>query len=294
MQNPLPLVTIICTSYNHEKYVEDCLDSIAKQEYSNIQHILVDDCSNDTSFQLMLNWLKQNPLPNLKYWRNQRNLGLNKSFNQALLQADGDYIMDLAADDILFPKAIQHLVKAFQNSTYQNCGIVFGNAQFIKEDHTWIKNYLPKNQVPPTGKITEAMQGADFELCTVSALYKKEVYQILNGYDESLMFEDLDFWIRATRLFEVDYTPEFIVKRIVHKKSLESYFYHPFHFKAFQINWCTLKILQKAFFENQSNQLWNRALLKRVKHEQSKFKWNWILWLYYQQLIYRIQKSLIS
>jgi glycosyltransferase involved in cell wall biosynthesis len=294
MQNPLPLVTIICTSYNHEKYVKNCLDSILNQEYANIQLILVDDCSTDNSFQIMLNWLKQIALPNLKYWRNQRNLGLNKSFNQALLQADGDYIMDLAADDILFPKAIKNLVEKFQQSSFQNCGIVFGNTQFIKEDHSWIKDYLPKNQCPPTGKITEAMQGAEFELCTVSALYKKEVYQILNGYDESLMYEDLDFWIRATRLFEVDYTPEFIVKRIVHKKSLESYFYHPFHFKAFQINWCTLKVLKKAFFENQSNQFWNRALLKRVKHEQSKFKWNWSLWFLYQLLIHRIKESLKS
>lgn len=292
MQKPLPLVTIICSSYNHEKYVVDCLDAIASQNYPHIQLILVDDCSTDTSAAVIQTWLQKHAKKDLLFLQNKHNLGLNKSFNRALAYANGDYIMDLAADDILFPDGISHLVQKFANTSFPNCGIVFGNARFIQENHTIIKDYLPANQSPPTGKITTQMQGADFELCTVSALYKKEVYVTLKGFDENLMYEDLDFWIRATRLYEVDYTPEMIVQRIVHKKSLESYFFHPIHYRAFQINWCTRNILHKAFQENNNHKEWNRALLKRVKKEQSKFRWNLLLYCYYQILVYQIQKSL--
>lgn len=56
-----PLVSVICLSYNHEKYVVAALESVMNQTYSNIELIIADDCSRDNSKRVIESWLKKIP-----------------------------------------------------------------------------------------------------------------------------------------------------------------------------------------------------------------------------------------
>ena len=53
------LVSILVVVYNHEKYVDDCIQSILKQTYRNLEIIITDDCSTDKSFQKVMAWKEE-------------------------------------------------------------------------------------------------------------------------------------------------------------------------------------------------------------------------------------------
>ena len=125
MQN-FPLVSVICLSYNHEAYVVEALNSVLNQTYPNIELLIADDCSNDKSVTIIQNWLKHHP--KVHFIANEENIGNTKTFNKLAKIAKGDYIIDLAADDLLLPNGIQIQVDAFQKSKFKNIGVVYGNA----------------------------------------------------------------------------------------------------------------------------------------------------------------------
>ena len=106
-----PLVTVICSCYNHENFVIESLNSVINQDYKNIELIIIDDFSSDNSKKTIKNWLLN--YPEITFIANENNLGITKSFNNALKSAKGKYIIDLAADDILIPNCVDLQLKKF-------------------------------------------------------------------------------------------------------------------------------------------------------------------------------------
>ena len=261
-----PLVSIICLAFNHEKFVVETLNSVVEQNYQPIELIIVDDCSTDNTKLVINNWLLSHP--EIQFIVNEVNRGNTKSFNNALKFAKGEYIIDLAADDLIVPNGIELQINAFQNSKYQNLGVVYGNAEIINEDGSFNSYYFPVDadgkviSKRVTGNIYSSVLSTGDSICSVSALFKKSVFDFLEGYDETLDYEDLDSWIRASREYEFDFIDEVLVKKRTVTNSLGSNFYKKKH----RINVSTYKILKKALKLNRSK-IEDLALQKRVHHE---------------------------
>lgn len=261
-----PLVTIICLSYNHEKFVIESLNSVINQNYAPIELLIVDDFSTDNSKAVIENWLVQQP--QVLFIANTNNLGNTKSFNNALKLAKGDYIIDLAADDVLLPNGIEMQVNAFQKSAYPNLGIVYGNAEMINENGIFVSNYFPINnsgnviEKRITGDVYESILKTGNSICSVSTMIKKSVFEELNGYDETLAYEDLDLWIRASRKYDFDFIDSVLIKKRIVSNSLGSQFFKRNH----KINQSTYKILKKALQLNESKSE-DLALQKRIHYE---------------------------
>ena len=264
-----PLVTVICLCYNQEKYVVEALNSVINQSYNNINLIIVDDFSSDNSREVIKNWLVN--FPDFQFISNTQNLGNTKSFNQAAKLATGDYLIDLAADDILNADCISLQIDAFQKSTYSNLGIVYGNAENINKNGSFDSYYFPvddKQKViskRPTGNIYIFILAGGNCMCSVSAMIKKEVFDNLNGYDENLYYEDLDFWIRTSRIYDFDFIDAILVKKRILNNSLGMQFFKRKEISK-NINTTTYHILKKAFELNKTKEE-NKALLKRVHFE---------------------------
>jgi len=261
-----PLVTVICTCFNHEHYVLEALDSVMKQEYKNIELIVIDDFSVDNSSNVIQTWIKKNP--SVKFIQNNENIGITKSFNKAFGYAKGDYLIDLAADDILNTECIKKQLEIFYKKTYSNLGLVYGNAAVINEKGDLIRHYFPKDKngdlikTIPTGNVYEYIISDVHSLCSVSAMVKTEVFKNLNGYDSDLYYEDLDFWIRASREYHFDFTEAVLMQKRVVKNSLGDNFNQKnTHYK--KVNQTTFRVLKKTFFLNKNNRE-HQKLLKRV------------------------------
>lgn len=263
-----PLVTVICLCYNQSNYVIEALESIKKQNYKPIEILIIDDCSEDNSVQVIQKWLEVNP--NIVFIQNTSNLGNTKSFNKAARVANGDYLMDLAADDILLPDTISLLMQQFNESEYPNLGLVYGNMENIDENGFHLSHYfeVDKNQKVTqkraTGNVYLSILKGGNSICSPSALFKKSVFETLEGYDENLAYEDLDFWIRLSRHFEID----FIDAVVIQKRNVTNSLGSQFHQKktSNKINHSTYLILKKAF-QITKNKEENKALLKRIHYE---------------------------
>jgi len=102
------LVSVIIPAYNHEKYVQEAIQSIIEQTYQNIELIIIDDGSKDSTWQ-KINEKKEiceKRFLNVTF-ETQENQGTYTTLNRLLEKARGEYIYLIASDDIATPKAIE-------------------------------------------------------------------------------------------------------------------------------------------------------------------------------------------
>ncbi|MDP5200121.1 glycosyltransferase family 2 protein [Flavobacterium sp. DG2-3] len=269
----LPLVTVICLCYNHDKFVIEALNSIVNQTYKNIEIIVADDFSNDSSVKEIKEWQKKHS--HAKLVINESNLGNTKTFNKALKLSNGDYIIDLAADDILLPNCVEEQISTFFKSKTERLAIVYGNAEIISEDKSHLNYYYKvgadKKAIlkPASGDIYKAILSQSSMICSISSMIKKEVLLELNGYDENLSYEDLDIWIRTSRNYNFEFIDSILVQKRELPNSLGNMFYKRFNSRTKKINRSTYLIIKKAIALNQTKEE-NKALLKRLHFEMEK------------------------
>ena len=268
-----PLVTIICLCYNHEQFVVESLNSVLNQSYKNIELIIADDCSTDSSEKTIKNWLEN--YPDIQFISNETNLGNTKTFNKALKIAKGNYVIDLAADDILMPNCVEKQIDTFLNSDQKKLAIVYGNAEIISENKQHLRYYYEVNhekkvlKKPATGDIYSSILSQSSMICSVASMVKREVLDELKGYDENLAYEDLDLWIRTARNYNFEFIDSVLIQKRELEDSLGSQFYKKFNSRTRKINHSTYLIIKKAIALNKTKAE-NKAVLKRVHQEMVK------------------------
>lgn len=120
-------ISIITLSYNNLGYYKDCLKSIIKQTYENIEWILCDDCSDDFFYnkkciETYLEEQKGN-IKNIIIHHNEKNMGVVKNYEQALDMATGQYIFYLAIDDMFYDEnVLSDVVRYFEKTEFEIFG----------------------------------------------------------------------------------------------------------------------------------------------------------------------------
>ncbi|WP_028981984.1 glycosyltransferase family 2 protein [Sporocytophaga myxococcoides] len=216
--NTLPLVSVICLSYNHERFIEEALESLFNQNYGNIEVIIVDDASEDKSSEVIERMVAERA--DVKYFRNEINLGNCKSFNKAFAESKGSYIIDFALDDILSPGRVQKQVNLFQHLG-ESFGVVHSDAAIIDEEGSFLSKWSDKLLKVDNGLVFEAILRKSF-ICPPTMMIRREVLVYLGGYDESLAYEDFDFWVRSSFKFKYFYSPDILTKKRLVKNSLST------------------------------------------------------------------------
>lgn len=117
-----PLVTVVIPCYNAEKWIEECIQSVLKQDYKPIEIIVIDDCSIDRSVQKI--W--QYPI---RLIRNESNTGECKTSSIGFLKARGKYICRLSADDMFvkddhITRQVKEMEKTNADWCYNNINLV--------------------------------------------------------------------------------------------------------------------------------------------------------------------------
>lgn len=110
--NNQPLVSVILPVYNAERFLRPAVESILKQTYQNLQIILINDCSTDSSLSILQEYAKQDSRVQVE--SNPQNLKLSKTLNRAISLASGKYLARMDADDISAPARIEKQVAALE------------------------------------------------------------------------------------------------------------------------------------------------------------------------------------
>lgn len=111
---PTPLISIIVPIYNTEKYLRDCLDSIIKQTYHNLEIILVDDASVDHSADICREYQEKDS--RILFLTKTQNEGVSKARNDGIEMASGTYLTFLDSDDLMAPDMVEKLFHAIQKN----------------------------------------------------------------------------------------------------------------------------------------------------------------------------------
>lgn len=224
-----PLVTVVCVCYNQADYVEYALTSVLNQTYTSIELIVVDDSSTDHSWLLICDFAKRHP--GIQVLQNAQNSGNCAAFNRGLALAKGKYLIDLAADDLLLPERVARQVALFE-SLAESYGVIFGNVELIDKRGISLGYFYPAgaghtgHHPIPSGDIYEAIVRRSF-ISAPSMMMRKQVLTALGGYDESLSYEDFDFWVRSARRYQYYFQPEVLTqKRVLPQSHGRSYRKH--------------------------------------------------------------------
>ena len=103
------LVSVYILNHNYSAYLDECIESLIKQTYKNIEIILIDDNSFDESKNIIKKWKRKYGFIITHF--NKTSLGLIKSANKALSLSSGKFIIRLDADDFLEKTAIDTILK---------------------------------------------------------------------------------------------------------------------------------------------------------------------------------------
>ena len=213
-----PWVSVICTAYNHGDYVTDALQSVVSQTHPNVELIVIDNASTDRTADNIRAFCANRP--NVRFIQNPANVGLCRAFNQGLSLAGGSYVIDLSADDVLLPNRIARQTDLFERLPARY-GVLFSNAAHIDAAGQFISHHFPVNEqekatvAVPTGNVFAEVLRRYF-VCTPTMMIRRTVLDDLGGYDETLAYEDFDFWVRSARRYHYAYQDEVLT----HKRRL--------------------------------------------------------------------------
>lgn len=123
-------ISVILTSYNHERFLRQSIDSVLNQTYQDFEFIIVDDFSKDSSWDIICEYKEKNP--KLITIRHEYNWGGGSIEDVVKNHASGDYIAIHHSDDVWEKDKLQKQVDAMQS--VPNCAAVFTNASAIDDD----------------------------------------------------------------------------------------------------------------------------------------------------------------
>ena len=183
----LPLISVLIPTYNVEKYVSEAIESICNQTYINLEIIVVDDCSTDSTFKILTDLATHDK--RIKLFRNKENLGIVGALNLALTHANGEFIARMDGDDISLPCRIGILYNYLASNP--QIGLVGSQTETMDEEGNSISF--------PCWPVSEekVYKGLRYKMSTVLHywLARTKVYKALNGYRIPTA-EDYDFLLR--------------------------------------------------------------------------------------------------
>ncbi|MGQ0285787.1 glycosyltransferase family 2 protein [Pasteurellaceae bacterium 22721_9_1] len=180
-----PLISIITPVYNSEKYIQQCIESVLSQTHTNWELILIDDCSKDTSVDIISKYLFDF---RIKLFKNKNNLGPALTRNVGLDNATGDYITFLDSDDFW---SKQHLENQLRFMIDNNLQISHGNYHFCDLEGNIIKSI----NVTPKIDYFCLLKGNQFK--TMSMMLSKDL--IGNHRFENIKHEDYAFFLECLK-----------------------------------------------------------------------------------------------
>ena len=210
--------------HNHAPYLREALDSILAQDYAPLEVWLVDNGSTDESPRILQEYAQRYP-----DWRLAllpENIGNCRAFNHAFFQSKGEFVVDFATDDVLLPQRLSQQVALFQRLP-PDYGMVYSNCELVAETGQPLRlHHQPTSQggltpCPASGWVfTDVL--ARYFISTPTMLMRRATLLALGGYDETLSYEDFDFWVRASRDWRFQYQDAVTTRKRKHPRSMSA------------------------------------------------------------------------
>ena len=186
-------ISVIMGIYNCAETLEEAVNSILNQTYTNWEMIMCDDCSIDDTVRIAQMYVQKYP-EKIRLLKNARNMGLNFTLNKCLKEATGDYIARMDGDDISYSTRFEKEVMVLDNNP--EIAIVSTNMEVFDEQGVWGHTHMDEKP-----ECIHFLKRSPF--CHAACMVRKEAYKAVNGYSVSkklLRVEDYHLWIKMYEL----------------------------------------------------------------------------------------------
>lgn len=207
MLTELPLISLVTPTYNRAKYLPETVNSVLNQSYRNIEFIVVDDGSTDSTGEYLAT------LPSKVKVLRQSNAGQVAALTAGWDASTGTYLGYLSDDDILLPDAVATLVR------------------HLEAEPDAVATFPNTNLIDQNGRVFRERGGRPFSLAELvieqecyigpGAIFRRSVYDAVGGWDpQCKLGPDREFWMRVGCLGRIDFNPEVLALYRIHTGSL--------------------------------------------------------------------------
>lgn len=200
-------VSVVLPVFNGSKRVSKSIESVLEQSYSNLELIIVDDCSTDNTMEVLHSYA--NTDARIKIYENKVNQKLPRTLNNGFSHAIGDYLTWTSDDNTYKSDAIEKMVKYLDE--HPNIDMVYADFDIVNLDGTFRETR--RVYEPDELRFRNAV-GACF-------LYTKNLADKVGKYDPDLFLaEDYEYWIKAYLIGKLCHIPEVLYNYGWHDESL--------------------------------------------------------------------------
>lgn len=200
------MISVVLPTYNGEKYIEQSIKSILYQTYTNWELIVVDDCSTDSTLDIVKKYARIDE--RITVLHNSQNQKLPQSLNIGFEKARGSYFTWTSDDNVYDKRAFENMRDVLRN---KEVDFVFSNYKIIDPDDY----VLCEVQTGPVEEIIfNNIVGACF-------LYDAKIHKKVGGYDiNRFLVEDYDFWLKVYWNYKMYHIDKSLYFYRIHRESL--------------------------------------------------------------------------
>ena len=203
-------VTVIIPTYNVEKYIVQCLNSVLNQSLKEIEIICIDNCSTDNTFNILNDYMRK--FDNIKIIKNNKNLGPGPARNIGIKESTSEYFIFLDSDDYISENWIESLyntIKKYECDIVSNLNIYADNNNNIFPFNINIRNYISEEEINNPDLYLEGISSVSIEdekfrtkewleSLACNKIYRKDFFIKHNLYYLNIEdgIEDIDLYYR--------------------------------------------------------------------------------------------------
>jgi len=201
MEN-LPLVSVLMTAFNREKYIAEAIESVLASSYKHFELIVVDDCSTDRTVEIVRSFEKKDF--RVRLYINEKNLGDYPNRNKAAGYAKGKYLKYVDSDDYIYFYSLELMVRAMEEYPMAGLGLCVYPDLYRKCPVCLTPHEAYKEQfVSKTADFFNRAPG--------SAIIRRSCFEEVKGFTGRRMIGDNELWMKLARSYNLVKLPRDLV-----------------------------------------------------------------------------------
>jgi len=189
----MPLVSVLMTAYNREKYIAEAIESVLASTYRNIELIIVDDCSKDDTVQIAKKYEANDA--RIKVYRNEKNLGDYHNRNKAASYAKGEYLKYVDSDDLIYPWGIEVMVYCMEKFPNAGFGLISYNLKY--------NQHYPVEFSPAMAYYHYNFNGAMIIGGPTFSIIRTTAFNEVGGFSGKQYLGDTELWFNLSAKFSL-------------------------------------------------------------------------------------------
>ena len=199
----MPPLSILILCWNQERYLEQCIGSVAGQTSRDFEVVFLDNASTDSSFEVASRLFRDHGI-DARLLRNERPERIPGNCNRLVAAATGELVVPLAADDWFAPQYVEVMIDAAKRDP--DAGWFCPNGWFYWEEDQRLEKV--DSSAFLSGDVSRPLLRGETPFMFVGCCYRRSALEAIGGWDEDQLIEDRDLFLRLSLKFPMRFVDE--------------------------------------------------------------------------------------